>query len=168
MTTESDERKRAEQRARLVMFLKKIPLFSDLNTSTLRKILAICAKISIEEGEILCRKGEESNAMYILLSGKLAIKVDDSAPVATIEPVNSIGEMGVFTNEPRSATVQAMVKSSLLVLRQSDLKILIKRDTDFGVRIMSKIINILSERIAADNKRMQEYQKYIITKEENE
>jgi hypothetical protein len=34
------------------------------------------------------------NVLYILLYGKLAVKVSDSAPVAIIDPVSTIGEMG--------------------------------------------------------------------------
>ena len=163
MASDSEERRRGEQRARLLQFLKKIPLFADLPPGTLRKVLTICSKIVLDEGQYLCKKGEQSNAMYILLSGKLAVKIDTAAPVATIDPINSIGEMGVFTGEPRTATVQALQKSALLLLKRSEMNVLIKRDTEFGVRIMAKVINILSERITADNQRMKEYQKYIIT-----
>jgi len=163
---DSEARDRAEQRQRLLTFLHKIPLFSDLPTSTLRKVLTICSKVALADGQVLCKKGDPSNAMYILLTGKLAVKIRDDTPVAMIEPVNSIGEMGVFTGEPRSATVQAVKTSALLLLKSSEMNALIRRDTEFGVRIMSKVIKILSERISADNIRMQEFQKYIITKEE--
>ena len=163
---DSDARNRAEQRQRLLTFLHKIPLFSDLPTSTLRKVLSICAKVALADGQILCKKGDPSNAMYILLTGKLAVKIRDDTPVAMIEPVNSIGEMGVFTGEPRSATVQAVKTSALLILKSSEMNALIRRDTEFGVRIMSKVIRILSERISADNFRIQEFQKYIISQEE--
>lgn len=165
MNNENVERQRAEQRARLVMFLKKIPLFSDMPTPTLRKVLNICSKVALNEGQYLCKKGDQSNAMFILLSGRLAVKIDNPTPVAFIEPVNSIGEMGVFTGEPRTATVQALQKSALLLLKRSELQHLIKHDTDFGVKIMSKVIGILSERIDADNKRMQEFQKYIMNQD---
>ncbi|MCD6308983.1 MAG: cyclic nucleotide-binding domain-containing protein [Candidatus Latescibacteria bacterium] len=166
MAKDSDARNRAEQRQRLLTFLHKIPLFSDLPTSTLRKVLSICAKVALADGQILCKKGDPSNAMYILLTGKLAVKIRDDTPVAMIEPVNSIGEMGVFTGEPRSATVQAVKTSALLILKSSEMNALIRRDTEFGVRIMSKVIRILSERISADNFRIQEFQKYIISQEE--
>lgn len=162
MSNNVSERQRAEQKARLLSFLSKIPLFSDLPLSSLRKVLAICSKVALDEGQVLCKKDDESNAMYVLLSGKLAVKIDTSIPVATIEPVSSIGEMGVFTGEPRTATVQAIQKSALLLLHKYELNVLIKRDTEFGVRIMSKVIKILSERIANDNRKMQEFQDYII------
>ncbi len=149
----------------LLTLLHKIPLFSDLPTGTLRKVLGICSKVALKEGQVLCRKGDPSNALYILLAGKLAVRIDSNSPVAMIEPVNSIGEMGVFTGEARSATVQAVKTSALLVLKSSELNTLIRRDTDFGVKIMSKIIKILAERISADNVRMREFQNYIIDKE---
>ena len=97
----------------------------------------------------------------------MSVKVGDTAPVATIEPINSIGEMGVFTGEPRTAYVQAMQKSALLMVSRKDMNNLIRRDTDFGVKIMSKVIRILAERIGSDNKRMQEMQNYIISQEQS-
>ncbi len=166
MSNDSLERQRAEQKARLITFLQKIPLFSDLPASMLRKILAVSSKIVVNEGQLLCKKGEQSNAMYILLSGRLAVKMGDSAPVATIEPINCIGEMGVFTGEPRTAYVQAMQKSAMLMLSRNDLNALIRRNTDFGVKIMSKVIKILADRIGADNERMQEMQDYIVSIEQ--
>ena len=165
VSNEVSEKKRAEHRARLVTFLQKIPLFSELPTSSLRMILTICSKVTLLKDDVLCKECEDSNAMYILLSGKLIVSVGDSPPIATIEPVSPIGEMGVFTGEPRSATVMAIQKSSLLCLKKSELNVLIRKDPEFGVKIMSNVIKILSERIAADNVRIREFQNYIISQE---
>ena len=166
MSKETLEKRRAVQKARLVSLLKKIPLFSDLPPSRLRKVLSICSKETLDEGEILCSKGDESNEMYILLMGQLAVKIDDSTPIAIINPVNCIGEMGVFTGEPRSATVLAVQKSALLCLKKYELLTLIGKEPEFGVTIMSKIIKILSDRITANNIRIQEFQSYLISQEE--
>ena len=100
---DESERKRAELKARLVTFLQKIPLFEDLPPSTLRMVLSISTKVSLDKGAALCKKGDQSDAMFILLSGKLSVMGSGSEPIATIEPVSSIGEMGVFTGELRSA-----------------------------------------------------------------
>ena len=161
---EPTEKKRAEQKARLVSLLQKIPLFADLNPSNTRKVLSVCLKITLKEGELLCSKGDVSNSMYILLSGKLGVKMKDSAPFITIESGNSIGEMGLFTGEPRSATVQALSDSALLCLRSSDINVLIRKEPLFGIKIMSKIIKILSDRVKADNVRFQEFQKQAVSK----
>ena len=130
MSRDAEERHRAEQKARLVVFLKKIPLFSDFPTATLRKVLLLCSKVTLEEGETLCKECEESNSMYILLSGKLQVNIKNSdIPVATIEPVSSIGEMGVFTDEPRTATVTAIQKSALFCLKKGNLNMFINKES---------------------------------------
>jgi len=106
--------------------------------------------------------------MFILLVGKLVVKIDDSTIVSTINPISSIGEMGVFTGEARSANVEAVEKSNLLMLRKKDIDTLITRDSQFGVTIMRKVIQILSQRIADDNIRISEFKNYVVSKEEIE
>ena len=93
--------------------------------------------------------------------------VKGSAPVATIHPVSSIGEMGVFTGEKRTATVQAMEKSNFLVLNKVEIEKLIEKDSQFGLNIMRKVIHILSERISEDNVKIREFQSYVISQEDN-
>ncbi len=161
------EKNRAEQKIRLLHFIQKIPVFSDLSIYKAKIILSLCTKKILKEGEILCRQGEDSKSMYILLSGKLGVMIKGSAPIATIHPVSSIGEMGVFTGEKRTATVQAMEQSSLLVLNKSDIDKLIDKDSLFGLDIMRKVIHILSERINEDNVKIREFQSYVISQEES-
>ena len=123
-----EEKARAEQKVKLVNFIQKIPVFSTLSPYKAKLILSLCSKIALEEKKILCKQGDSSDSMFILLQGKLAVKIKKSFTIATIHPVSSIGEMGVFTNEPRTATVEAMEKSILLCLQKSDLDKLVKVD----------------------------------------
>ena len=92
--------------------------------------------------------------------------IKGSAPVATIHPVSSIGEMVVFTGEKRTATVQAMAPSSFLVLNKADLEKLIEKDSMFGLNIMRKVIHILSERINDDNAKIRDFQSYVLSQED--
>ena len=161
-----EEKARAEQKVRLLQFIQKIPVFSNLSLYKAKIILSLCSKLVLNEGDILCKQGDESNSMFILLQGKLGVKIKHSAPIATIYPVSSIGEMGVFTGEPRTATVEALEKSNLLCLKRIDIEKLIERDNHFGISIMRKVIQILSERICEDNVKIREFQNYIIVQEE--
>ena len=156
-----DSDKKPEQRSRLLQLVEKIPIFSDLSLDNRNKILALCSKTVLDKGETLCVLGDESSALYLLLMGKLAVKVHNST-VATIDPVTSIGEMGVFTGEPRSATVEAMEKSAILTLKKEDLDRLIEADPEIGVKIMRRVIGILSGRVSSDNIRIREFQNYLL------
>ncbi len=159
---------RPEQKSRLVALMEKVPLFADLAPEDRKRVLSRCAKVTLEPGDILCSQGEASTALYILLFGKLAVRIVNSSAIASIDPVTSIGEMGVFTGEPRSATVEAMEKSALLRLDAGDLNRLIDQNPVMGVKMMRRVIQVLSGRVSADNIRIREFQNFIIDRETGE
>ena len=89
----------------LVQVLRKILIFKGLSPSQVKKILGLCAHKLYKVRYELCRNNTPSDEMYILLSGELAVVTGEGIRVATILPVTTVGEMGVITGEPRSATV---------------------------------------------------------------
>lgn len=162
------ERRERESRTGAASLIERVPIFADLTREDRDRVLARCTKMILEKGEPLCTQGGESSAMFILLIGKLAVRIRKSATIATIAPVTSIGEMGVFTGEPRSATVEAMEKSALLRLSAADLNTLIEEHPLIGVRIMRRVIRTLAERVNTDNVRIREFQNYLIERDGGE
>ena len=150
------------ERERLHALLGSISLFQYLPDERIGMLLDQCSKLTLEEGDILCRQGEISDALYILVFGKLGVRMETSSPVAFIDPVSTIGEMGVFTGMPRSATVQAFLRSGVLKLKSDDIHTLIDGDPGVGVTILSRVIGILSDRLSSGNIRISEIQKYLV------
>lgn len=167
-TVDTSEHLKNEQKAKLLALIERIPIFSSLPIEGCGKILSLCSKVTLKEDDTLCRQGDQSDSMYILLFGKLAVRIENSAAIASIDPVTSIGEMGVFTGEPRSATVEAMERSALLRLSAEDMNRFIESSPELGVNIMRKVIRILAERVSADNTRISEFQNYLIEREESD
>jgi sulfate permease, SulP family len=62
-----------------------------------------------------------------------------------------VGEMGIFTEEPRSATVMASEASSLLVLSKNKLDVFMRRNPPIEIIISRNLINTLSERLRKAN-----------------
>jgi CRP-like cAMP-binding protein len=64
------------------------------------------------------REGEAGDAFYLLVRGLLRVEAEDLAAqpqrVATIEPGAVLGEIGVVTREPRTATVTADTDAEVL------------------------------------------------------
>ena len=79
--------------------------------------------ITISGGEALMTQGEPGDAMYITISGRLRAYVlgDDGVERAVREMARGqvIGEMSLYTDEPRSATVVAIRDSVLVRLKGS-------------------------------------------------
>ncbi len=74
--------------------------------------------VKLQGGDVLMEQGDAGDAGYLLLSGRLRIYVrDDGGEQRMVREIGRgevIGEMSLFTGEPRSATVVA-VRDSVLV-----------------------------------------------------
>lgn len=76
-------------------------------------------KITLKAEDYLMREGEESNEMYFLNSGTMAVfKVKNNVEVqiGTIYSGELVGEMSFLDSEPRSATVKAIGDCELMVI----------------------------------------------------
>jgi CheY-like chemotaxis protein len=141
----------------LIEVLKKIPLFHGLSPTQIRLILGQCTAKSIDPGTKVCVRGKPSDEMYVLLAGKLAIIADNSFRVATIKPVTTVGEMGAITGQPRSATVEAISPSQILIIQKAKLDIILRGQRELKSRIFENVIHMLSEKLVQDNVRMRDF-----------
>jgi predicted acylesterase/phospholipase RssA/CRP-like cAMP-binding protein len=87
--------------------------------------------VSLSAGDALFRQGDPSDAVYVVVGGRL--RVFDEPPGAPARLLNEvgrgemIGEMGVITGEPRSATVRAARDAELVRLPQSSFDRLLEQ-----------------------------------------
>ena len=135
----------------LIQLLKKIPLFDGLYPNQVRQLLSICHPKSLAEGDELCRSDTPSDEVYILLKGQLSVVTAEGLRVAAILPVTTVGEMGVITGQPRSATVEAVEESQVLSLKKAHFDALLDSDMDIAGHIYRNVIHILAGKLVNDN-----------------
>lgn len=143
----------------LVQVLRKIPLFDSLTPVQIRKILSLCLHKVYQPEQVVCRSNAPSDELYILLSGELAVVTGEGMKLASINPVTTVGEMGVITSQPRSATVEAIKPSNVFVLHKQQFDVALRDDVDMQIQIYRNIIGILSAKLDNDNDRLSEYQR---------
>ena len=142
----------------LVQVLRKIPIFKGLSPTQTKRILGICTYKSYSAGTELCLSDSPSDEMYILLSGGLSILTNEGVRVATILPVTTVGEMGVITGQPRSATVEVSSQSNIFVVNKQAFDDILSEDSDMRSTVYRNIIDVLSAKLNNDNVRMSAYQ----------
>ena len=142
----------------LVQVLKKIPIFKDLSPPQVRQVLSICTPRFYQPQNTICKGGASSEDIYILLSGKLEVATAEGIEVADITPVTTVGEMGVITGQPRSATVTAAQPSHFLVLPKSRFDYLLREDVDMRARVYKNVVDILAHKLINSNVRMRDFQ----------
>ena len=143
---------------KLVQIVQKIQIFKGLTAEQIRRILASCSHKIYQVGELVCRSNTPSNEMYILIAGELAVVTVEGIRVATISPVTTVGEMGVFTGQPRSATVEAIRKSNVFSIRKMQLEQMLRDDQKMRVMIYRHMVDALAEKLTGDNVRLRDYQ----------
>ena len=152
--------------ARFVAVLKRISFFETLSPEQAKSILQVCEQRSLDQNSKLCTFGDPSSELFILVSGKLSVRTKDGVQIAVISPIAPVGEMGLFTGEPRSATVTARESCSLLVLGKSRLDSILRRSPDLELRVSRNLIRILSQRLRDANAEVAHLQELLSDLEE--
>lgn len=105
-----------------IRVLRSVPIFSDLDTARLKLLAFTGERVAFAAGDVLFRQGDESDAAYVLLSGTadVVIAAGDGGPVRVSSLAQNaiVGEMGLVTDDPRSATVVATSAIDALKLRK--------------------------------------------------
>lgn len=133
--------------------LKACELFKGLNSSELNNLYESMVSIKMKPGDVLVNKGEISDCMYVLLSGRLLVKHPDGRVIAQIGRGQTVGEMGLITNETRSATVVAMRECLLLKLDRSRFQNLWTRHPS----VLFEVTKIITQRLQKTLKPPQRY-----------
>ncbi len=106
-------------------FLKRTPLFSGLSVDDLGKLAARLQLLSLPKGATLFKQGDVSDALYLIVSGharRYRGVEGQEALVAYLGRGDVIGETGMLTGGPRSATVRVDATSELLKLPRKDFE----------------------------------------------
>ena len=94
-----------------------------------------------EKGHVLFREGEDGEDMYIIQSGKVAIKKkvkDGDALLAVLEKGDFFGEMVILERAPRSATAEVAEAGDLIVINGETFGDMIRANPEIAVRMMRK------------------------------
>ena len=136
----------ADKLKALLQVVDKIPMFGELSRPDAAAILQACEFKSVKRGEILCQIRQPSKDMSILLSGELTVHNEKGVEIAKVAPVSPVGEMGLFTGQPRSATVRAAADSNLLVLKKVAFERLMRQNVGINRSVSRNIIRVLHQR----------------------
>ena len=124
-------------------------LFGGLEDTDLRRLAGIARESNLSAGETLFDQGDESDGLYIVVSGILRIYLtaDDTreATINLLEEGEVIGEIALLDGLPRSAGAAALTDARLIFIpREPFMEML-----DSSPRLARQIILMLCERLRA-------------------
>ncbi|OAF06189.1 cyclic nucleotide-binding protein [Bradyrhizobium centrolobii] len=105
--------------------LARVPLFAHLSASEIADIMRLLRARTIEQGEILVRRGDAASSMYFITAGEVEIALPSQHVL--LSDGTFFGEIALLHRTKRSGTVTATRKTRLLVLDAQDFHALIER-----------------------------------------
>jgi len=115
--------------------LEKIPIFQGLASAFLEEVALGLKPDIFVPGEFVFRAGQSGDKMYFVIKGTLRVIAKDGTVVATLDDGDFFGELALFTNQGRSAGIQAVTYCDLYALDRDVFNFLLERFPDVGAKI---------------------------------
>lgn len=121
--------------------------FGPLEEDLCREVLTQVEFLSLKGGETLFRQGDPTGAAYIVMSGRLRVAIgaegEAERVINEVGRGETLGEMALLTDEPRSATVYAVRDSLLAKLQRESFLGLLERHPRFWMGVTRTIVQRL-------------------------
>src|SRR3990172_4457158 len=109
------------------LLLRNVPLFAGLPESQLQLLTRVVGRKSYPRNSTVIAAGDVTDALYIVISGRLKVMMSDDEGreliLAILNQGEFFGEMGLIDESPRSATVIAIEPCELLTINKMDKEV---------------------------------------------
>jgi CRP-like cAMP-binding protein len=145
---------RAPSSTEVVELLARVPVFSTLQAADLERIAQLAVPRGFETGQVVFREGDHSDTCYVVHLGRVRAvhQHDDGRTItlATFGPGDIFGELALFEDERRSATVEALQPTSAVAVLGPDMRRLMSEHPQIAMRLLIA----LGRRLRESNERL--------------
>ena len=135
-------------------FLEKAEVFKGLNQDQLAAARDCCEEVEFNHGDKIFAEGDNADNLFVVINGQVDLRFDlPKRSTSEENTISSISEGQTFgwssMVPPHKYTLSAYcVKGSckLIKAEKESLAHLIKKDDEFGYRVMSNIVAIIGKR----------------------
>jgi len=132
----------------------RVPVFSTLVPDDLERIAELAVPRAFEPGQVVFREGDSSDTCYIVRSGRARAVREHSdgrtITLATFGPGDIFGELAMFEDERRSATVEAVEPTTVVAVLGPDMRRLMVEHPEIATRL----VIALGRRLRETNERL--------------
>ena len=138
-----------------VALLATVPVFETLGEEDLRRVAEVAVPRRYAAHETIFREGDASDTCYVVRSGHARAVREHSdgrtIALAHFGPGDIFGELAMFDDERRSATVETLDEVEAIAVAGSDMRRLLHDHADLAVKLviaLGRRLRVANERIA--------------------
>ena len=130
-----------------VELIRQFPIFSKIQPA-MQKLLCFSAeRLNYDAGQVMFNAGDTADAAYIIIDGEAEVSVPTPAGAIVVNNVGRndlVGEIAIFGDVPRTATVKASTRLETLKISKELFIKIIRENPDAAI----ELIRILAGRLA--------------------
>lgn len=134
--------------------LASVPVFDALAPEDLAQVARVAVPRTFPPGQVIFREGDASDTCYVIGSGHARAMRENadgrSIALAHFGPGDIFGELAMFDDEKRSATVQTLDEVEAVAILGADMRRLMRQHPDLAV----KLVIGLGRRLREANERL--------------
>jgi CRP-like cAMP-binding protein len=132
-----------------IELLSHVPVFETLGPKELTRVAAVAVPRSFGAGHVIFREGDQSDTCYIVSSGHArAVREHGDGRTLTLAhfgPGDIFGELAMFDDERRSATVETLDPVDAIAVLGADMRRLLREHPDIAVKLVISLGRRLRE-----------------------
>ncbi|MBQ0823498.1 Crp/Fnr family transcriptional regulator [Microvirga terrae] len=100
-----------------VQSLRQVPMFRDVDPARLKLLAFTSERVQFSNGQRFFSQGDPSDAAYVILDGRASVLLNTPGGDIQVAELGSnalVGEMGILSDTPRSATIMAAEPTTAL------------------------------------------------------
>lgn len=129
--------------------LKNVPLLSTFSDQQIATLSACVQHRSYPRGSSILRAGEETDALYIILSGRVKVLIPDEQGREVILTMlgaqDYVGEMGLLDDLPSSATVETVESCEMLRIPRTAFLSCIESNAEVAMLLLRNLVKRLRD-----------------------
>ena len=123
----------------IILKLKSIEIFEGLSVGELAAVASATEEISFDTDTVVIREGDPGDTLYLVLEGRVAvIKQETDNVEITLDHISAgdhFGEMALFEQIPRTATIRTTEQCRMLVLNKQEFNEMVREYPKIALEI---------------------------------
>ena len=133
--------------------LRSMEFTQDLKPKQFEKLASIATYVTFSEGATIFREGDDSELVYLILEGQVSLLTQvpghGQVTILTLGPGQLLGWSSLFPPQKKTAGAQTRTSTKAIAINASQLHELCTTDYDIGYEVMSRVAQVISNRLSA-------------------
>ena len=133
------------ERAFVMQVLGSLTTFEGCRQEDLQMLAdAVEGRSLVKTGDALCTEGDDADRWWVVIAGRAEVTANDKS-VGSIGKYEAVGELALFDDQPRSATITATEDLDVLVFDKANFVEVIHSSPALAVTLLKSAARRLRE-----------------------